>query len=81
MNRTENWIKNFIKCIPLTLTGVILFVLSHPSFIFSKGLFFLAFFIYIPVLISVHKATLKTVWLQGFIFGALSYGLYAYWIK
>lgn len=80
MNRTENWIKNFIKCIPLTLTGVILFVLSHPSFIFSKGLFFLAFFIYIPVLISVHKATLKTVWLQGFIFGALSYGLYAYWI-
>ena len=67
MNRTENWIKNFIKCIPLTLTGVILFVLSHPSFIFSKGLFFLAFFIYIPVLISVHKATLKTVKYSGLV--------------
>jgi len=79
-NKRISWLSDFLLNFPLTLLSILLFVLSHPNFIYSKGFFFLAFFTYIPVLLCVHKSGFKTVWLQGFLFGSLSYGLYAYWV-
>ncbi|MBO4387085.1 MAG: apolipoprotein N-acyltransferase [Treponema sp.] len=60
--------------------GAILFFLSHPNIIFQNGLFPLAFFALVPVFLSVRTSSFKTVWLKGFLYGILSYGLSCYWL-
>ena len=72
---------NFITCFFLTIIAAFLFFLSNPNFIFSKGIGFLAFFIYLPLFFVIQKSTFSNVWLFGGFYGVLSYSLYGYWLK
>lgn len=71
----------FFKKVLLLLSAILLFVLSNPNIIFNDGLGFLAFFIYLPVLLLISKSSIKSVWIYGLFYGALSYGIYAYWLS
>lgn len=64
----------------LVLAASVCFFLAHPNFIFSDGLGLLVFFLYFPILILVHRCSLKSLWIYGGLFGALSYLLFAYWL-
>lgn len=73
--------KGFIfQNIFLLILSILLFVCSNPNFIFNKGLGFLAYFIYLPVLLLIHRTSFKTVWIYGIIYGAFSYGIFGYWL-
>lgn len=65
----------------LIIISTILFTLANPNAIVNEGLGFLAYFIYLPVLFLVHRASLKDSWFYGLIYGALTYGIYGYWLK
>ncbi|MBQ5498758.1 MAG: apolipoprotein N-acyltransferase, partial [Treponema sp.] len=58
--------------------GAILFFLSHPNIFFHNGLFPLGFFALLPVFLAIRTSSFKTVWLKGFFYGILSYGLSCY---
>ncbi|MBQ3650196.1 MAG: apolipoprotein N-acyltransferase [Treponema sp.] len=60
--------------------GAILFFLSHPNIFFHNGLFPLGFFALLPVFLAIRTSSFKTVWLKGFFYGILSYGLSCYWL-
>ena len=62
----------------LLIISVLVFFLSHPNPLFENGLGFFGYFIYLPVLVLVEKSSLKTVFLWGGFYGALSYGLFAF---
>lgn len=79
--RRNNRIGCFIYELILLIFSVLLFVISNCSFIFTKGLGFFAWFAYIPVLFLIKKASFKTVWLWGGLYGLFSYLLYAFWLK
>jgi apolipoprotein N-acyltransferase len=72
--------KNFLINLALLLCGSLVFALSHPGFLFANGLSFLAWFAYIPVFILVRRASFKTVWLYGFVYGMISYALFVSWL-
>lgn len=65
----------------LIIISSILFMLANPNFLVKEGLGFLAYFIYLPVLFIIKKASLKDVWLFGGIYGGLAYALYGYWLQ
>ena len=73
--------KNKIQCLLLTAAAALLFFISNPNFIFPQGLDLIAFFNYLPVFFIIRKSKFSDVWFYGGIFGALSYGLYGYWLK
>ena len=70
----------FIIFIILILSSL-LFWLSNPNILFNDGLGFLAFFNYFPLLFLIRKINIKSAFLWGGIYGALSYGIYAYWLN
>lgn len=72
--------KKVIRQILLLLISVVLFVLANPNYLFPKGLGFLAFIYFLPVLLLIRYSSFKNIWLYGGFYGALSYGLYAYWL-
>lgn len=73
--------KGFIfQNIFLLILSILLFVCSNPNFIFNKGLGFLAYFIYLPVLLLIHRTSFKTVWIYGIFYGSFSYGIFGYWL-
>lgn len=73
--------KGFIlKNILLLIVSILLFVFSNPNFVFTKGLGFLVYFIYLPVLLLIHRSSFKTVWIYGILYGAISYGVFGYWL-
>ena len=69
-----------LKHILLLICGSFLFALSNPGFIFPRGLGFIAWFAYIPMFVLIRRASFKTVWLYGFVYGVLSYALYVSWL-
>lgn len=58
----------------------ILFFLSHPNFIFHKGLGALIFFTYIPIFYHSEKWSLKKGFLSGLLWSFLSYSLFGWWL-
>lgn len=77
MNKTNKQIKLFF----LVLLSSIVFCLENPNYFFKDGLSFLAWFSYLPILIIINEADIKTVWLYGGVCGFLSYGFYGYWLN
>ena len=71
---------NIIKKVFLLLVSVIMFVAANPNFLNNQGLSILAFFYFVPVFVLIRYCSLKRVWIYGGFYGALSYGLYAYWL-
>ena len=54
--------------------------MQNPNFIFSKGLGFLAWFLYFFILLLIDITNKKFVFLVGLIYGVLSYGLFTNWL-
>jgi apolipoprotein N-acyltransferase len=65
----------------LIIFAAILFTLSHPNIIFSSGLPFLAWVMYIPALIVIKNASLRSCIFYGGLYGCLSFTLFTYWIN
>ena len=80
-NKKKSSFNNFIQNLFLLIIASVLFWLSNPNVFFNDGLSFLAWFNYLPVFFLIKNTKLKNVWLWGGIYGALSYGLYGYWLK
>ncbi len=70
----------FLKILLLILS-VTLFWLSNPNIFFENGLSFLAWINYLPVLLLIKKSKIQEVLIYGSVYGALSYGLYGYWLN
>ncbi len=73
-------IKTIVDCCLLLLAGALLFALSNPNIIFSQGLGFLAWFMYIPFLFIIKKTSAKSCWFFSGLYGTFCVGLYAYWL-
>lgn len=73
-------IKSVLIQILLVLTGAVFFALANPGFLFPKGISFFAWFMYVPVFMIVHRASHKTVWLWGGVYGVIAYSLYTSWL-
>lgn len=54
--------------------------MEHPNFIYYKGLGFLGWFVYIPVLFLIKKISLRNNLLFGFLYGFFCYLGYGYWV-
>lgn len=72
---------SIIKKVILFVLSVLFFFLAHPNPLYEDGFGFLGFFIYLPVLFLVEKSSLKGVFIWGGLYGALSYGMFAFWLK
>ena len=70
----------FLKIV-LLFFSVALFWLSNPNIFFENGLSFLAWINYLPVLILIKKSRIHEAIIFGAVYGALSYGLYGYWLN
>ncbi|QTQ13679.1 apolipoprotein N-acyltransferase [Treponema parvum] len=73
-------IRSFLINILLLVSGAFLFAFSNPGFIFPEGISFFAWFAYVPVFVLIYRASLKSVWLYGFVYGVISYMLYVSWL-
>lgn len=62
------------------LLSVVLKFLAHPNFIFENGLFFLAWFYYVPFLLVIHTLSLKKSAFFGFLYGFFSYLCVCFWL-
>ena len=69
-----------IKILLLILSSAF-FCLSNPNVFFNDGFGWLAFFNYLPLLILIKKSRLFEAAAYGAFYGALSYGLYGYWLQ
>ncbi len=65
----------------LLLISAAFFWLSNPNIFFEDGLGWLAWLNYLPVLLLIRKINIKQAILYGGFFGAISYGLYGYWLN
>lgn len=74
--KLADWSINFL----LLLSSSFLFAFSQPGFLFSTGLPFLAYFIFIPLFILIHRISLlaSILW-EGF-YGMLNYCIFSYWL-
>lgn len=72
--------RSFISDFLLLFASVFLFIVANPNFLISKGLGFFGWFIYVPVLLLIKNKSIKTVWIYGFIYGIIAYGIYGYWL-
>lgn len=80
-NNSENQKKySWYKLVILVFISSFLFILANPNFIIKKGLGFLAWIYYLPVLVLISRVNLKQSWYYGFLYGIFSYGVYAYWL-
>lgn len=76
MNKKFSFVISFF----LIFIASFLFMLANPSFVNSNGLGFIAFIYFLPVLIVIHNQNYKSNIFFGFLYGFLSYFLYAFWL-
>lgn len=79
-HKPDSKINNHISLFCLTLISALFFVLSNPNFIITKGLSFVAWFIYVPYLFLIKKVSYKNCWFFSGLYGVLSISGYAYWL-
>src|SRR5574344_3114821 len=82
---TKSYAKNhtarhFIASLSLLILSVCFFFLSHPNFLFTNGIPFLAWIAYIPLFILADTLSLKASIMCGFIYGISCYLLYCSWL-
>ena len=80
-NKKSNTALQIIQKIFLLAISSVLFWLSNPNIYFNDGLSFLAWLNYLPVLFLIKNTKLSDSWIWGGFYGAISYGLYGYWLK
>ncbi len=79
----KNWPvfwKNFLINIGLLALGIVLFTLPQPNMLSVNGLPFLIYFACIPVFLLVRRASWKTVWLYGILYGIGCYSYFTSWL-
>lgn len=76
MNKKYSYLISLI----LLVIASFLFMLANPSFVNNNGFGFIAFLYFFPVLIVVHNQNYKSNLIFGFLYGFLSYFLYAFWL-
>lgn len=64
----------------LLVSSSALFALAHPGFLFSAGVPFFAYFIFIPLFILIRRISLSASFLWGGIYGMLNYCIFSYWL-
>lgn len=74
-------IQEIITNLLLIILSSLLFVFANPNCFIKIPLSFLGFFMYMPVLIIVHKVNFKTVWFYGGLYGIITYGLFVLWLR
>jgi apolipoprotein N-acyltransferase len=81
-NKTKTMLglQRFFIHFALLLSSALLFSLSHPNSIGQKGFFFLAYFMYLPLLILISRLRLKESFLYGFLYGVIAYCIFTYWL-
>jgi len=77
----DSWIKNIFIQLALVLLSALLFAASFPNLLVEKGLPFLAWFAYIPVLLLIPKNSLLQCTGWGAIYGLAAYSLFNYWLS
>jgi apolipoprotein N-acyltransferase len=80
MEIKNNRVKEIIIRLGLIFLASVLFAASFPNIIFIKGLPFLAWFAYIPILIVIRKNNLLPCAGYGAIYGLIAYSLFNYWL-
>ena len=80
-NKKSSNLTKIIEKIILLILAAVFFWLSNPNIFFNDGIYLLAFFNYLPLFFLIKKSKLSFSWLWGGLYGALSYGLYGYWLK
>ncbi|MGI5173602.1 apolipoprotein N-acyltransferase [Treponema sp. OMZ 840] len=72
--------KKIIIDTALLFSGILLFALPQPSFIYAQGLPFISYFSFIPVFILTRRLSWKTVPLYGLIYGIGCYVVFTSWL-
>ena len=80
MEAENKWIKIILIHLGLILLAAVLFAASFPNPIFKNGIFFFAWFAYIPILIVIKNSKLFISMLWGIIYGFFAYLLFNYWL-
>ena len=65
----------------LLLFSSFLFAFSFPSFLFTDGLSFIAFFAFIPMFLVVHRMGWVQAPFYGLLYGVVSYAVFNYWLS
>ena len=81
MKSKSSYFYSFLINLALIFLGALLFAASFPNLFIEKGLFILAFFIYIPVFLVIKRSGIVSCVFWGAIYGYASYGLFNYWLS
>jgi len=81
MIKKNNWITVIIIHLALILSASVLFAASFPNPIFTRGLPFLAWFAYIPILVVISKYNILACAGWGAVYGYTAYSLFNYWLS
>ena len=70
-----------MRNVVLLCSGIAFFVLSHPNILVQDGISVLGFLFLVPVFLLISHVRMCSVWLYGFVYGAVGYALYCYWLS
>ena len=77
----ENRLRSSLVNLAAILAASLIFAASFPNLIIEKGLPLLAWVAYIPVFWVVRRASLRTSFFWGALYGYAAYGLFNYWLS
>jgi len=72
--------KRFYINVSLLVSGILLFALPQPSFIYAQGLPFISYFSFIPIFLLTRRLSWKSVWLYGMLYGIGCYVVFTSWL-
>ena len=72
--------KQFYINVSLLVSGILLFALPQPSFIYARGLPFISYFSFIPIFLLTRRLSGKSVWLYGMLYGIGCYVVFTSWL-
>lgn len=72
--------KNFFLKLILLFSGCFLFCLANPNVFFTDGLSLLGWICLVPVFLLVYFSNKKNLFIWGFLYGFITYGLYVFWL-
>jgi apolipoprotein N-acyltransferase len=73
-------LKTFALNVALLIAATVLFALSHPNALTSRGYPFLAYIAFVPLYVLARRVPLRTSWLWGGVYGVCAYCSFAYWL-
>jgi apolipoprotein N-acyltransferase len=74
-------VQSFCVGLGLTALSVLLFVGSFPNLLMERGIPFLAWIAYVPVLVLLRRVNLGAAVFWGALYGYAAYGLFNYWLS